>query len=85
MFEEEPGYTFKGGCSISIGGKAAWAPLSRIWQLGYEMKLHVPLVKHLSCELNAEKLVLGDFYDSFDLAQIQKFPYFGQAKIIYSF
>jgi len=85
MFVEEPGFTFKGGYSISIGAKASWSPGTSNWQLGYEMKLHVPLIKHLSCEINAEKLVLGDFYESLNIAQIERFPYFGQGKIIYNF
>ena len=84
MFSDEVGFTFAKGFRVSVGGKAAYSPWSENWRFGYVVKVSVPLVKHLSCDLMAEKLVLGDFYNSFDIQQIEKFPYFCQGKIIYS-
>jgi hypothetical protein len=82
MLTDQVDYTFKHGLKLGIGGTSAYNPLNYTWQYGYLTKLTIPLIKHFSCELMAEKLVLGDFYNNFDILQIQKFPYLGQAKII---
>ena len=82
MLTDEIDYMFKHGLKLGIGGTGAYSPLSYTWQYGYLVKLNIPLIKHFSCEFMAEKLVLGSFYDSFDIAEIERFPYFGQAKII---
>lgn len=82
MFSDELGYSFHKGVIISIGGKAALNMNTTNWQYGGLAKIKVPLVKHLSCELEAEKLVLGDFYNSFDIQQIEKFPYYCQGRLI---
>jgi hypothetical protein len=82
MLTDQVDYTFKHGLKFGIGGTSAYNPLSHTWQYGYLAKLTIPLIKHFSCELMVEKLVLGNFYDSFDILQIERFPYFGQAKLI---
>jgi hypothetical protein len=69
---------------IGVGAKlslnAAMAP-----QIGYSLKINVPIYKKLYFELSAERLVIGDFYNSFNYAQINKFPYYGYSKLIWSF
>ncbi|HWY99103.1 MAG TPA: hypothetical protein VNY36_08465, partial [Bacteroidia bacterium] len=81
MMSDELGFTFKHGLMINVGGKAAYSPLNYSWQYGYLFKIKIPLVKHLSCDISGEKLVLGDFYNSFDILQIEKFPYIMQGRI----
>jgi hypothetical protein len=84
LFTDEVSYNFLRGFAVAIGGKASFDPVTTSWEYGYLAKLKVPLVKHLSCELQAEKLVIGDFYNSFDILQIQKFPYFCQGRLVIS-
>ncbi|HXB11480.1 MAG TPA: hypothetical protein VNZ45_05805, partial [Bacteroidia bacterium] len=81
VFEDEVGYAFGKGFSFVIGGKEAYSPLTNNWQTGYLAKIKIPLIKHLSCDITAEKLVIGDFYNSFDIQQIERFPYYIQGRI----
>ncbi|MFI5136689.1 MAG: hypothetical protein ACHQIM_02600, partial [Sphingobacteriales bacterium] len=54
------------------------------WQYGYMVRAHIPLIKHFSIEGSFEKLVIGDFYNSLGLQQVQQFPYYCSGKIIYN-
>jgi hypothetical protein len=81
-FSEQVGYTFHKTITCTVGGKASYSPYGKSWQLGYLLKVHMPLIKHLSIEIAAEKLVLGDYYYSLNIAQIEQFPYLLQGKII---
>jgi len=83
MLVEEVSYNLKKGTAFSIGGKAAHNDLMG-WQYGYMLKAHVPVIKHFSVEASFEKLVIGDFYNSLGLQQIQRFPYYCSGKIIYN-
>ena len=83
LIVEEVGYSFKKGAMISIGGKAAHNSMVD-WQYGYMAKIMLPIVKHFSIEGSFEKIVIGDFYNSFNRAQIQKFPYYCSLKVIYN-
>jgi hypothetical protein len=83
LIVEEVGYSFKKGAMISIGGKAAHNSVVD-WQYGYMAKVMLPIVKHFSIEASFEKIVIGDFYNSFNRAQIQKFPYYCSLKVIYN-
>jgi len=83
-FSESLGYTFHHGFTFTLGGKASYTPVNESWQFGYLVKIHMPLVKHLACEIAGEKLVLGDYYYSLNIAQIEQFPYLLQGKIIMS-
>ncbi len=81
MVSDEVGYSFAHGLNIAVGGKAAYSPIQNDWQYGYQLKIKIPLVKHLSCDISGEKLVLGDFYNDFDISEIEKFPFLIKGKI----
>jgi hypothetical protein len=83
LIAEELGYSFKKGAVVSIGGKAAHNSVVD-WQYGYIVKALLPVVKHFSIEASFEKLVIGDFYNSFNRAQVQAFPYYCSLKVIYN-
>jgi hypothetical protein len=83
LIVEEVGYSFKKGAVVSIGGKAAHNSVVD-WQYGYMVKILLPVVKHFSIEASFEKLVIGDFYNSFNRAQVQAFPYYCSLKVIYN-
>lgn len=84
LLAEEAGVVIKQKVTISAGGKLSLNK-STIPQIGYSFKINAPIYKKISFELSAEKLVLGDFYNSFNYAQITKFPYYGYGKLIASF
>ena len=83
LFTNELGYTFKNGGTISGGLKAAYNPANS-WQYGYLAKAGLPIIRHISFELSAEKLVAGDFYNSLNFIQINKFPYYCSGKLTVS-
>jgi hypothetical protein len=83
LYVDEMSYSLKKGTSFSVGIKLASNTIAKN-QLGYSAKFHLPLSKRFSCEISAEKLVLGDFYNSYNIDQIKKFPYFSSSKIIYN-
>jgi hypothetical protein len=67
-------YTFKklmvsGGIKMSV-------PAQHPTQFGYKFKINVPLISALSLEAAAEKLVIGDFYNSFSNINQTNFPYY---------
>jgi hypothetical protein len=82
LITEEIGYTFKKGACFSVGGKAAHNSVLN-WQYGYMFRVLLPLVRHFSLETSFEKLVIGDFYNSYNLAQINKFSYYCSVKLNY--
>jgi hypothetical protein len=61
--------------AINIHGKG---------QVGYGAKINIPLPGRLSAEGSFEKIIVGDFYSSYNQEQIKKFPYYCYFKIIYS-
>jgi len=83
IYTDEIGYSFNNNTSFTAGIKLADDRQYKN-QIGYSAKLHTKLYRKFSCELFAEKIVIGDFYNNYNLAQIQKFPYFCSSKIIYN-
>lgn len=84
MLSDQVSYNITKGMTITVGGTGAYNPMQNNWQYGYLLKVKIPLVKHLSCDISGEKLVLGDFYDSFNVLQIEEFPYLLQGKVTYT-
>jgi hypothetical protein len=82
LIVEELSYTLRKGATLTIGGKAAHNSVLD-WQYGYLLRAMVPVVKHLSLEGSFEKLVIGDFYNSFNRDQVSAFPYYSSIKVIY--
>lgn len=80
----ELGYTAKNHNSISAGGKIAWkkgiAP-----QYGFIAKVTLKVLKNLYYEASAEKIIIGDYYNSFDIQKIKKFPYYCSTRLILNF
>jgi len=74
-------YVFKNTGTITIGATYANNHIIKN-QGGGLIKINIPIIQHLRLELEAQKLVLGDFYNSYNISEIKKFPYYGYAKII---
>ncbi|MBL0048935.1 MAG: hypothetical protein IPP32_12660 [Bacteroidetes bacterium] len=68
---------------ITLGGKLSQSKTGSI-QTGYNLKVYVPIKKYFAFELSGEKIVLGDFYNNYLLEQIDKFPYYMYAKLIFN-
>jgi hypothetical protein len=69
------------GVSVTAGVKYANNNLLKN-QVGGTLKINIPLISHINFELMAERLVLGDFYNSYNLTEIRRFPYYGYGKLI---
>jgi hypothetical protein len=69
------------GITITSGVKYANNSLLKN-QVGGSVKINIPLMRYISFELMAERLVMGDFYNSYNLTEIRKFPYYGYGKVI---
>lgn len=76
-------FTSRRGMVITLGGKYAYNTIIQN-QVGGLVKISVPLIRYISIEIQAERLVLGDFYNSYNISEIKKFPYYGYGKVIFS-
>lgn len=54
-------------------------------QPGYGLKILASITKKIMFEAAGERVVLGDFYNSFNIEQIKKFPYFFSGRFIVNF
>jgi hypothetical protein len=78
------GYSSKKGNSITIGGKMAYKQKTEL-QYGFLLRGKVKIYKGLFGEIEAEKILIGDYYNSFVLWKIQSFPYYCSARLIFNF
>lgn len=78
------GFQAKRGNSITIGGKVAYKKNLEP-QYGFVVRSKIRLYKKLSCEVEMEKIIIGDYYNSFILSKIQQFPYYCNAKLVLNF
>ena len=78
------GYVAKKGGSISLGGKAAYKNGLKM-QYGFVLKASIKLYKGVFWEAEAEKILIGDYYNSFNIWKIEKFPYYCNTRIIINF
>lgn len=78
------GYAAKKGGSISLGGKMAYKEGMEI-QYGFIVKASVKVYKGLFWEAEAEKILIGDYYNSFIIGQIKKFPYYCNTRLVLTF
>jgi hypothetical protein len=74
-------YILKNSGTITLGATYANNHIIKN-QAGGLLKINLPLIKHFRLELEAQKLVLGDFYNSYNISEIKKFPYYGYVKIL---
>lgn len=79
----EGGYTSKKGNSISVAGKAALFKMKQL-QGGFSIKGGFKVYKKLSMELQVERLVAGEFYNTYNIQNgLGNFPYYSSAKLTY--
>ncbi|MGZ3919344.1 MAG: coiled-coil domain-containing protein [Bacteroidia bacterium] len=69
--------------SVTLGSKYADNAIIK-GQIGGLLRINIPLVKFINLEFQIEKLVLGDFYNSYNLNSVKAFPYYGYGKFILS-
>jgi hypothetical protein len=63
------------GLTLTLGTKYAHNNLIKN-QIGGLLKINIPIINHVHFEVYAEKLVLGDFYNSYNISEIKKFPFY---------
>jgi hypothetical protein len=80
----EIGYVSKKHHSVSIGGKIAYKTRTEP-QYGFVFKSVVRVYKNLSAEAEVSKIIIGDYYNTFDLEKIRKFPYYCKAQLSLNF
>jgi hypothetical protein len=83
LMTDEISYSFLKKAELSIIGKYAITP-DTTGQLGFGIKVNIPLMKRLSAEGSFERVVIGDFYSYYDSEQLKKFPYYCYFKLIYT-
>jgi hypothetical protein len=81
LITDELGFTSKKGACVAIGLKGAFNEGPGL-QYGYLAKAIFPVIGPLSLELDAERLVPGDFYNSLNYYEINKFPYYFNGKAV---
>lgn len=77
----EVSYTLRSNVTVSAGAKHSYNTRFYKHQAGGSLTINMPLQKWVSLELHAERLVLGDFYTSLSINNINRFPYYGYAKL----
>lgn len=80
----DAGYGFKKGGSFSVGGKMAWKQGLEP-QYGFVVKFSFKVYKGLFWEAEAEKILIGDYYNSFIISEIEKFPYYCNTRLVLKF
>lgn len=78
------GYVAKKGGSFSLGGKVAYK-LGMEMQYGFVLKASIKLYKGVFWEAEAEKILIGDYYNSFNVWKIEKFPYYCNTRVVINF
>ncbi|MFL5763541.1 MAG: hypothetical protein ACJ77K_06320 [Bacteroidia bacterium] len=78
------GYQGKKGNALTVGGKCA-VRLDMLPQYGFIVRGRIKLCKGLSWEAEAEKILIGDYYNTLMTPDIDKFPYYMSTKLILNF
>lgn len=78
------GYTAKNNTSFIIGGKMAYKNKMEP-QYGFVVKATVKIYKGLFVNGEMEKIIIGDYYNSFIIEKIQKFPYYCSLRLMLNF
>jgi predicted nucleic acid-binding Zn-ribbon protein len=81
MMQEVFDYTFK-TWTLSLGAKAAISSRYGV-QFGGHLALACPLTKELKFTLRSEKLIMGDFYSSYNEASFTRFPFYIQSALTF--
>ncbi len=80
----DAGYQFRGGSGFSLAGKAAYKPGNRLYP-GFIVKSTIKLSGSLFWENQAEKFIVGDLFNGYDLQNLKRFPYCFTTKLILNF
>jgi len=83
LFSADVVYATSKGTTVTLGGKYAYNNIIK-QQTGGVLKINIPIIKHINLEVFAEKLVLGDFYNNYNISEIKKFPFYCYGKVILS-
>ncbi|MES2680886.1 MAG: hypothetical protein V4635_13425 [Bacteroidota bacterium] len=78
------GYRFKGGSSVSVAGKTAYK-FREDFHHGFVVKTSIKLSSMLFWETQAEKFIVGELFNGYDLEKLKKFPYCFTTKLILNF
>jgi len=78
------GYTTKRQSSFTVAGKIAYKAGIEP-QYGFVVKIGFRLYKRLFWESEIEKIIIGDYYNSFDINAIRTFPYLCKTRLILNF
>ena len=78
------GYVAKNMSSFTLGGKMAYKS-SIEPQYGFVVKINVKLYKGLFWEAQVEKIIIGDYYNSFMIEKIKQFPYYSNTRLVFNF
>ncbi len=78
------GYTSKKENSIIIGYKMAYR-IGMEPQHGFMLKAKIRVIKNLFWDAEIEKILIGDYYNSFTTWKINKFPYYCNTRLVLNF
>ena len=78
------GYATDKGNSFSVGGKIAYKKTGKP-QYGFLAKATIKLYKGLFFEAEAEKIIIGDYYNAEMIEQIKKFPFYINTRLVFNF
>lgn len=78
------GYMSKHDYSFNAGAKAAYKSGIQP-QFGFTLKSKIRIYKKLSAELEFSKIIIGDYYSTFDTEKLKAFPYFCKSELSLNF
>jgi hypothetical protein len=78
------GYTTEEQNSFTIGGKMAYKP-GIPNEYGFLAKVTLKIYKTIFLETEAEKMLIGDYYNNLIDSKIRQFPYYLSSKVIINF
>lgn len=78
------GYVYKNGNNLTVGGKMAYKANIEP-QYGFIIKTRMKIYKKLFIEAEAEKILIGDYYNGLALWSIKKFPYYFNTRLTFNF
>ena len=81
MVSGDISYMIPKGATFTLGAKYAYNNIIKE-QTGGLLKINFPIIRHIHLEVYGEKLVLGDFYNSYNISEIKRFPYYCYGKMI---
>jgi hypothetical protein len=77
----ETGFTFKKNINTSLTLKHSYNLSSKTEQYGAACNVNFPIKQYFTIDLHAEKIIIGDFYNSLNLGNVERFPYYCYVKL----